>query len=144
MPGGTGARASRSRWALVYDHDCGMCRVAAALVMLADRRRRLEPVALQDSRITGILAPVPRERWSRSWHLAAPDGRVYSGGAAIPVLCRLLPGFGLLGLLSGAAPDMAERVYAGLAGNRRRIGPRIPSRLIGWATRVLDGRSGRE
>jgi len=116
----------------------------AAVVLVADRRRRLTPMALQDHRIPGVLSSVPCKRWSGSWHLAAPAGRVYSAGAAIPVLCRLLPGFGLLGLLCGAAPDVTERVYAGVARNRGRIGPRIPGRLVGWATRVLDGRRGPE
>jgi predicted DCC family thiol-disulfide oxidoreductase YuxK len=143
MPGETAAPVARRRWVLIYDHDCGTCRVAAALVLCADRRRSLMPVALQDARIAVFLAPVPRGRWARSWHLAAPGGRVYSGGAAIPELCRLLPGFGVPGLLCGAAPDVTERVYAGLARNRRHIGPRIPGRLVGWATGILDGRSGR-
>lgn len=143
MSGERAASVSRPRWALIYDHECGMCRVAAALVLCADRRRSVTPVALQDARITELLAHVPRGRWAQSWHLAAPDGRVYSGGAAIPELCRLLPGFGVPGLLCGAAPDVTERIYAGLAGNRRRIGARIPGRLVGWATGILDERSGR-
>jgi len=122
---------------MVYDHDCGLCRVVAALVLVADRRRRLVPLAMQDPEAAGLLAPVPTEARPRSWHLVAPDRRVASGGAAVPALCQLLPGFALLGVLCGAAPNMTERVYAGLAGNRRRIGRRIPGRVVGWATAVL-------
>ncbi len=135
--------AVRPRWVIVYDHACGMCRVAAALVLCADRRGRLVPMALQDPRIPAVLAPVPPPAWSRSWHLVAPDGRVVSAAAAVPVLCRLLPGFGVLGVLSGAAPDVTEWVYAALAGNRRRLGRRIPGRIVGWATGVLDRHIGR-
>jgi predicted DCC family thiol-disulfide oxidoreductase YuxK len=128
-------------WALVYDHDCGLCRVVAALVLVADRRARLMPVPLQDPRTRTLLAPLAPPVRPRSWHLVAPDGRVASGGAAVPELCRLLPGFGGLGRLSGAAPDMTERVYAGLAGNRHRLGPLIPGRVVGWATCVLGRRA---
>ncbi len=122
---------------MVYDHDCGLCRVVAALVLVADRRRRLVPLALQDPEAADLLAPVPPAVRPRSWHLVAPDRRVVSAGAAVPTLCRLLPGFGLLGVLCGAAPNVTERVYAGLAGHRRRIGRRIPGRVVGWATAVL-------
>ena len=129
-------------WALVYDHDCGVCRVVAALVLIADRRARLAPVPLQDPRSASLLASLPPPLRVRSWHLVDPRGRVASGGAGVPVLCRLLPGFGWLGLLSGAAPDVTERIYAGLAGNRCRLGRVIPGRAVGWATRVLDRREG--
>lgn len=125
---------------MVYDHGCGVCRVAAALVLSADRRGRLVPMALQDPRCPDLLAPLPRAAWERSWHLVDPGGHVVSAGAAVPALCRLLPGFVLLGLLSGAAPDMTERIYATLAGNRRRLGAVIPGRVVGWATGVLDRR----
>jgi len=127
---------------LVYDHECGLCRVVAALVLLADRHVRLEPVALQDPRIRTLLASVPPPAGPRSWHLVAPDGRVVSGGAAVPELCRLLPGFRGLDLLSRAAPDATERIYAGLAANRHRLGPLIPGRVVGWATGVLNRRRG--
>lgn len=129
MPGRT--------WALVYDHDCGVCRVAAALVVIAGRSANLEPVPLQDPRSGVLLAPVPPPLRVRSWHLVDSRGRVASGGAGVPVLCGLLPGFGWLGPLSRAAPDVTERVYAGLAGNRHRLGRLIPDRVVGWATCVL-------
>ena len=131
---------SEPAWALVYDHDCRVCRVVAALVCVADRRSHLEPVPLQDPRSGPLLGPVPPPVRLRSWHLVGPGGRVASGGAGVQVLCGLLPGFGWLGLLSGAAPDVTERVYAGLAGNRRRLGRLIPGRVAGWATYVLDRR----
>src|SRR3974377_2184337 len=115
--------AMAGAWALVYDHECGVCRVVAALVLVADRRARLMPVALPDPRIPALLAPVPAPARLRSWHLVAPDGRVRSGGDAVPELCRLLPGFGGLGLLGGAAPDTTQRIYAGLPGTRGRLPP---------------------
>jgi len=139
-PRGGSAPAQTS--ALLYDHACGVCRVAAALTLMADRRARLTAVALQDPRAATLLAAMPVGERSRSWHLVDPVGRVTSAGAAIPVLCRLLPGFRGLGVLCRAAPDSTERVYAWLAGRRDRIGNLIPRRVVGWATGVLDRRAG--
>lgn len=127
-------------WTLVYDGECGFCRWCTALVLAADRHHRLRPCRLQDPRAEHLLAGVPREQWAASWHLVSPAGQVRSAGAAIPVLCGLLPGFGLLGRLCRAAPNVTQRIYAGVARNRHRIGPRIPRTWIGWATRVLDDR----
>jgi predicted DCC family thiol-disulfide oxidoreductase YuxK len=129
-------------WALVYDHDCGLCRVVAALVLVADRRARLMPVPLQDPRTRALLAPLAPPVRPRSWHLVAPDGRVASGGAAVPELCRLLPGFGGLGRLSGAAPDMTERVYARAVGHRDRVARVVPERVSRGARRIIGRRLG--
>lgn len=130
-------------WTLIYDGTCGFCRWCAALVLRADRRGRLGPLALQDPRAERLLTPIPPALWAASWHVVSPAGEVTSAGAAIPVLCGLLPGFGLLGRLSRAAPDVTERIYAAIAANRHRIGPRIPRGWIGWATRRLGDHVGR-
>jgi hypothetical protein len=44
----------------------------------------------------GLLAPVPIDRRPLSWHLVTDDGRVWSAGAAVPQVLRLLPGGGPL------------------------------------------------
>ncbi len=124
-------------WRLVYDHQCDVCRVIAAAVLVADRRERLVPLALGDSRTALALAALPPVMWDRSWHLVAPDGRVFSAGAAVPVLCRLLPGFGGLARLCGAAPDVTERVYAWLVRHRTGIGRILPKPLVVRASIVL-------
>lgn len=129
-------------WRLVYAHACGVCRVIAAGVLRADRRGRLVPIALEAA-AADLLADVPPERRDRSWHLVAPDGRVWSAGAAIPPVCALLPGFGGLGRLCGAAPDLTERVYAWLLRHRSAIGYAIPDGVVARATRTLAARSKR-
>ncbi len=135
--------ATPAAWTLVYDHGCGVCRVIAAGVLAADRRRRITPLALGDARSARVLVPIARARWDRSWHLVAPDGRVYSAGAAVPVLCGLLPGFGGLGRLCGAAPDVTERIYAWLARHRGGIGRHVPRRLVARSTIILAERGRR-
>lgn len=131
------------RWRLVYAHGCGVCRVIAAAVLRLDRHRRLVPVALEAGSAADLLARVPPARRERSWHLVAPDGTVQSAGAAIPPLCALLPGFGGLGRLCGAAPDLTERVYAWLVRHRAAIGRGIPDRVVASATVLLAARGER-
>ena len=137
------ASPTSGTWTLVYDHGCGVCRVIAAGVLVADRNRRLVPLALGDARAAQALGSIDPARWDRSWHLVTPGGRVHSAGGAVPVLCGLLPGFGVLGGLCRAAPDVTERVYAWLVRHRAGIGRRIPRRLVARATIALAERSGR-
>jgi hypothetical protein len=117
--------------------------VIAAAVLVADRHGRLFPLGLGDPRTSQALAPLPPAVWNRSWHLVAPDDRVFSAGAAVPVLCALLPGFGGLGRLCGAAPDVTEWVYAWLVRHRGGIGHLVPGRLVARATAVLEQRGER-
>lgn len=111
-----------------------------ALILTCDRRRLLEPLPFSDPGADALRGATPPDEWRMSWHLISPEGRIFSGGAAIPVVCRLLPGFGLAGRLSGAAPDVTQGIYALVARNRARIGPRIPRAWLEWASRRLDGR----
>ena len=129
-----------ARWRLVYAHGCRVCRVIAAGVLRVDVHHRLVPVALEAGTAADLLARVPPARRDRSWHLVAPDGTVWSAGAAIPPLCGLLPGFGGLGRLCGAAPDLTERVYAWLVRHRVAIGRGIPDRVVARATVLLAAR----
>lgn len=127
-------------WAVIYDGACGLCRLCVALLLVCDRRGRLRPVPMDDPRAAPLRGTMAAAQWQASWHLAGPDGRLRSGGAAIPVVCRLLPGFGPLGRLCGAGPDVTQRIYAWVAGHRSRIGPWIPRVWLAWAGRRLDAR----
>jgi predicted DCC family thiol-disulfide oxidoreductase YuxK len=52
-----------------------------------------------------------RERKMASWHLVAPNGRTYSGGAAVPQLARLLPAGAPIAALASTFPRTADRAY---------------------------------
>jgi predicted DCC family thiol-disulfide oxidoreductase YuxK len=57
-------------------------------------------------------------------HLVLPDGRIFTGGAAVPELLRLLPGGGvprLLFLVPGVA-WLAGKAYDFVARHRHRFG----------------------
>ena len=108
---------------LVYDPDCGFCRVCVAVLLRWDRHGRLRPVP---------------GRELDSWRLGLPDGSVRSAGAAFPPLFRLLPGGGLLARVTDRFPSGTERGYRWVADHRSEIGRLLPAASRRWADRVIS------
>jgi predicted DCC family thiol-disulfide oxidoreductase YuxK len=101
---------------VLYDVDCGFCRWAMARVLTWDRGHRLRPVAIQDAQGERLLAGLDPAARLDSWHVAFPDGRLYSAGPALAQVVGLLPG--------GRAPAAAMRAL-------------LP--VTGWAYRLVAG-----
>jgi predicted DCC family thiol-disulfide oxidoreductase YuxK len=125
---------------ILYDADCGFCRVSLALVLTWDRRGRLRPVALQDPETDLLLTGMPEERRMGSWHLVTEDGEVESGGAAFAPLLRRLPGGKPLAALTERFPGAADRGYSLVASERSRLGRLIPAAIARWADRLIARR----
>jgi predicted DCC family thiol-disulfide oxidoreductase YuxK len=117
-----------STWAVLYDRDCGFCRWSLAQLLARDRHSRLRPVALGTAEADGLLADLPPEERSASWHLVSPNGWRTSAGAAAPPLLRLLPGGQLPAAALEAAPRLTERAYRWVADHRSVLGRLIPDR----------------
>jgi hypothetical protein len=140
------------RAALVYDPDCGFCRVCVAVLLRWDRGRRLRPVALRSEEADTLLAGMPEAEQMASWHLVDPGWvpnmpendtnvahpAVWSGGAAFSPLFRLLPGGAPLGLLTDRFPGASERGGRWLAGHRGPLGRLLPGAARRWADRVIS------
>src|SRR4051794_19890960 len=114
---------------VAYDEDCGACRWFADSLRKLDRSHNLDFVPIQ--RADRLLAPVPKEERLDAMHAVTDDGRVYTGGAALPVLARALPGGRLLGAVAGASPAFTDRVYPAAPG--RPTTTRRPPRAGGCA-----------
>jgi predicted DCC family thiol-disulfide oxidoreductase YuxK len=125
---------------LLYDDDCGFCRVCVALVLAWDRGRRLMPLTLQSEEAARLLAGMPQEERMASWHLAQPDGRVRSAGAAFAPLFRELPGGTPLAAPAERFPGAAERAYALVASHRSVLGRALPDRVRRWADATIERR----
>ena len=123
----------------MYDGDCGFCGWAVEKVLAWDRDGRIRPLPFQDPEADPFLDPVDPSARTTSWHLALPDGRVYSAGAAAAPLLRLLPGGAPLAAALGRFPRATERAYRAVAGNRDRAG-----RIVGKACSVPAAIRGRE
>jgi hypothetical protein len=55
-------------------------------------------------------------------HAVTRDGRVLTGGAAVPVIMRELPAGTPIARLTAAWPPATERLYRAAASRRERIG----------------------
>jgi predicted DCC family thiol-disulfide oxidoreductase YuxK len=125
--------------AILYDPDCGFCRVSLALFLRWDTRGCLRPVALGSEEADSLLAGMPEERRMASWHLALPGQPVRSAGAAFPELFRMLPGGRPLAALTARFPHGSERAYRLVADHRSLLGRALPSTARRWADGVISG-----
>jgi len=130
-------------WALLYDAECGFCRVCVAVLLVKDRRHRMRPVALQDPRAVALLPGRDESARMASWHVVAPDGRVWSAGAALAPALRLLPGGGFAAGFAERFPGAVDRVYWFAVRHRGQLGKLIPGRVKTWASaRITSSSSG--
>jgi predicted DCC family thiol-disulfide oxidoreductase YuxK len=128
--------------ALLYDAECGFCRVTAGLVLGWDRGRRLTPVALQDPSAPQWLSGLSEAERMASWHLVEPDGVRHSAGAALAPLFEILPRATPLARLVRRSPAGAERVYGFAAEHRDLLAKLVPSRLRRRAEEIIERRFG--
>jgi predicted DCC family thiol-disulfide oxidoreductase YuxK len=119
---------------VLYDDDCGFCRWSAAKVRAWDRRNRLAIAPIQGA--DELLTPIaPGERLA-AMHVVEPDGRVWTGGAALTRLAGILPGAGGFAILGRALPGLAEDAYRLVATRRSTLG-----RLLGTDACAVDPRT---
>src|SRR5438093_13616645 len=94
-------------YVLLYDRDCGICSALSRWIHRVDLRRRIRFESIQSGR--ALLTGIPEERMLDAWHIVTPDGRVTTGGDAVPTLVGAFPiGAGLGRLLGGASGLMRQ------------------------------------
>ncbi|HJX08269.1 MAG TPA: DUF393 domain-containing protein [Actinomycetota bacterium] len=124
---------------VAYDEDCGACRWFADTVRKLDRSHALTFVPIQQA--GRLLMPVPKEERLNAMHAITSDGRVYTGGAAIPVIARVLPAGRLVAAAAAASPAFTERVYRATAARRTTIGGWLGADACSVDPSRLSGRS---
>ena len=105
---------------VAYDEDCGACRWTAERLRRCDPDGSLTFVSIQ--RAGDLLRAVPPQRRLDAMHAVTSDGRVFTGGAAIPVIARALPGGRPVAWLASVWPAGTERLYRAAAARRTAIG----------------------
>ena len=110
------------RHIILYDAECGFCRLAVRWCLRLDRRHCLRPVAIQGAEGQGLLSDLPEEERIASAHLLSPDGTLHSGGAAAAPLAELLPGGSIAARLFLRFPAQTEQAYRWVAGHRVLFG----------------------
>ena len=115
-----------TRPVLLYDGRCAFCRGWVGRIERRDRGDRIELLPAADRARMPDLPPLSDAALDAEMHLVMPDGRVFSGGRAIPEIMRLLPGGrvpALLFLVPGV-PALARAAYTWVARRRHRLGCR--------------------
>jgi predicted DCC family thiol-disulfide oxidoreductase YuxK len=113
------------RHLILYDEDCGFCRWSLDRLLRWDRHGRLRAAPIQGEEGDRLLADLNEHDRLASWHLIAPDGRRYSGGAAAGPMARLLPAGAPVAFLAKTFPRSTDRFYRWVARNRDTLGRRL-------------------
>ncbi|HEY1451099.1 MAG TPA: DCC1-like thiol-disulfide oxidoreductase family protein [Solirubrobacteraceae bacterium] len=125
---------------VLYDGDCGFCRVTLAALLKWDRAVRLAPVAIQSVRGEQLLAELEPEDRLASWHLIDSHGALRSGGAAVSVVFDTLPGGKPIALLAERFHGTTARAYDWIAVHRALLGRPLGARARAWAGGVITER----
>jgi predicted DCC family thiol-disulfide oxidoreductase YuxK len=125
---------------VLYDGDCGFCKVMVAVLLSWDRAHQLRAVPIQSPPGERLLSGMAARDRLNSWHLIDATGALHSGGAAIPVICAALPRGAPLARVASRFPRTTSRTYEWVACHRVLLGrlPRTRSRT--WAARVITER----
>ena len=113
---------------ILYDADCGFCRFTLALLLAWDRRHLLMPVSIQSDEGQELLRDVAPELRLASAHAVTADGRVYSGGAALAPVARVLPAGAPVALAARLLERPVDRGYRWVAANRTALSRPVPRR----------------
>jgi predicted DCC family thiol-disulfide oxidoreductase YuxK len=125
---------------VLYDGDCGFCRVTLAILLTWDRANRLTPVRIQSTRGDVLLADVARQDRLRSWHLIDAHGTLHSGGAGVPVIFDALPRGRPIARGASRFPAATAHIYHWVANHRVLLGRLFTGRPRAWAARVIAER----
>ncbi len=124
---------------VLYDGECGFCKVMLAVLLSWDRAKRLEPAPIQSARGGRLLAGMPETAQLASWHLVQ-GASIRSGGAAVPVVLGMLPGAAPLAGVTAWFPRATSRAYDWVARHRAQLGRFFGARARSWAAHVISER----
>jgi predicted DCC family thiol-disulfide oxidoreductase YuxK len=125
---------------VLYDGDCGFCKVTLAMLLTWDRAKRMVPVPIQSTRGERLLRDMARQDRLKSWHLIDGAGVVRSGGAGVPVIFAALPWGALIARVASRFPRTTSRAYEWVAAHRVLLGRLLTARPRAWAARVIGER----
>ena len=103
---------------VAHDADCGPCARFRQAISFFDGYHRIEFLSLVEADNRGLLEDIAPSRRYRSMHLISPQGEVWSGADALPILIHLLPTGSVLSRIMTSVPGampIAVFVYSTFA-----------------------------
>lgn len=128
---------ARRDHALLYDGECGFCRLATKAALRLDDDQRLRAVAIQSEEGQRLLTEVPAALRLDAFHLVTPGGSVISGPEAAAPLARLLRGGHIPSRAMRRFPAQTNATYALISRHRGTLG------RLGLRAKSVPGPSGR-
>ncbi|HEX6666267.1 MAG TPA: DCC1-like thiol-disulfide oxidoreductase family protein [Solirubrobacterales bacterium] len=125
---------------VLYDGNCGFCKVTLAVLMRWDRAQRLDATPIQSTVGQGLLAELPAEDRLKSWHLIDDAGELHSGGPALSIVFAVLPRGGGFARVMSRFPNATARTYGWVAAHRVLLGRPLGARPRAWSARVIAER----
>ena len=107
---------------VLFDEDCGLCRWSASKLRAWDEGEALRFAGIRSTAGAGLLHGMDMDTRLASWHAAADNGAVWSGGAAVPVIARRLRGGAPIAWLAEMFPETTERLYRWVTAHRLEFG----------------------
>ena len=120
---GTAGPARLSRYTVVYDGECGICRRSVELLREWDTEGRLRFLPFQGPGVMERYPQIEEREFRRAVQLVAPDGRHWSGADATERALRQTPRGRRIAWLFDLplARPVARRVYRWVARNRDKL-----------------------
>jgi predicted DCC family thiol-disulfide oxidoreductase YuxK len=126
---------------VLYDRDCGFCKVILAALLRWDRAGRLTPSPIQSPDGEELLFDMTPSDRLASWHLIDGAGVVRSAGDGIPLVFAALPGGSAIARLASRFPNATSLLYEWVAAQRAVLGRALSARVRAWASRVIAERT---
>jgi predicted DCC family thiol-disulfide oxidoreductase YuxK len=125
------------RVTVLYDRDCGFCRWSVALLLRLDRRGAVRAEPIQGPQGDRLLAGMPTAARLAAAHGVTPDGRVFSGGDAVPPVLAALGARPWVVAGARALRGPLRWGYRQVAGRRSALGRLVSDRQRGRADGVI-------
>lgn len=114
--------ADEMAYVVLYDGECHVCSAFVRLIRVLDLRRRIRSRPIQDA--GEFLHGIPPGEALGAMHALGPEGRMSTGGDALPtIVAALTGGPSVESLIRSSPPALAglNRVYRILVAVRGRL-----------------------
>ena len=125
-----GERRSLRRFLVLYDEECPLCRASVRAILRLAPGGAIEAIGLRSARAARLIPEEGAEERLEAFHLIAPTGQRWKGGAALPPLFEVLAPLRPMAWLlrrSAAAAGAADVGYGWVSRHRPLLAAVLPA-----------------